>query len=255
MEKVKLSAIIVARNEEKKIQSCLDSLGWLDEIVIVDQSSKDNTVNICRKYTGNVFVVEAKGYCEPDRALAASKTTNEWILYLDADEAVPRQLREEIIAVLDQPGKLDSYYIPRKNYFLGEWIRGSGWYPGYVLRLFNKNKVRFSDLIHTDIIALTKPGYLKNAIIHDTCDNIEDYLSKLNRYTSILALQAYNQGERITAVNAAGKLFFKPFILAIYKYLFKAGFRDKFNGFLIAFLTYLTVFLMHVKLWELQNKD
>ena len=252
--RVKLSAIIVVRNEEKRIRSCLDSLRWVDEIVIVDQSSTDNTVKICRKYTDRIFEVSAKGYCDPDRELASSKTSNDWVLYLDADEIVTEELKEEIIAILSTPGRLDSYCLPRKNYFLGQWIRWSGWYPGYVMRLFNKHKVRFTPEIHTDIIALTEPGFLKNDLLHYTCDNIEEYFGKNNRYTSILAFQAYRHGERITPLNLAYNLLLKPLVYAVYKYLFKAGFRDGFNGLFIAVLTYLTVFLMYAKLWELQKE-
>ena len=252
--KTRLSAIVIVRNEEAKIRACLESLRWVDEIVVIDQSSTDNTVNICREYTDKVFVVEAKGYCEPDRQVATSKTANDWVLYVDADEIITEELKDEIISALDDPGRSGSYCIPRKNYFLDEWIRGSGWYPGYVMRLFNKHKVRFSSDIHVDIISLTKPRYLKNAIIHVTCEIIDEYLYKLNSYTSILASQAYQAGERITPFNATSKLLVKPFVLAGYKYIFKAGFWDKFNGFFIAFLTYLTAFLMYAKLWELQKE-
>jgi glycosyltransferase involved in cell wall biosynthesis len=252
--RVKLSAIIVVRNEEKKIRSCLDSLRWVDEIVIVDQSSTDNTVKICREYTDKIFVVSAKGYSEPDRELASSKTSNDWVLYLDADEIVTEELKEEIISLLAKPGRLDSYCLPRKNYFLGQWIRGSGWYPGYVMRLFNKHQVRFTPQIHKDIIALTEPGYLKSDLLHYTCDNIEEYLGKINRYTSILAFQVYRHGERVTPVNLAYNLLLKPLAYAGYKYIFKKGFLDGFNGFLIAILTHLTVFLMYAKLWELQKE-
>jgi glycosyltransferase involved in cell wall biosynthesis len=252
--KQKISAIIVVRNEERKIRRCLESLRWLDEIVIVDQSSTDNTVAICKEYTDKVFVVEPKGYCEPDRALAVSKTTNDWVIYLDADETIPEELKNEIVEKIAGNNRFDSYYIPRKNYFLDEWVRGSGWYPGYVLRFFDKHRVSFSTDIHTDVKPLTAPGYLKNAIMHNTCDNLDEYLYKMNSYTSILASQAYTRGERITRRSVMTKFIFYPFVLSGYKFFFKAGFRDRFNGFLIAFLTFLTVFVMNAKLWELQKK-
>jgi glycosyltransferase involved in cell wall biosynthesis len=200
-------------------------------------------------------VVEAKGFCEPDRALAVSKTSNDWVIYLDADEIIPEELKEEIAKELSRKSRFDSYYVPRKNFFLDEWIRGSGWYPGYVLRVFDKRRVSFSTDIHTDVRPLTAPGYLKSAIIHYTCDNLDEYLYKMNSYTSILASQAYSRGERISKYNVMTKFLFFPFVISVNKYFLKAGFRDKFNGLLIAFLTFLTIFLMNAKLWELQKKS
>jgi len=251
----KLSVIIVTRNEERKIKRCLDTVCWADEIVIVDQSSDDDTVKLSKEYTDKVYVVDPKGYCEPDRKVAVSHTANEWILYLDADELVSPELKEEIMRVLSGQNKNNSYYIPRKNIFLDKWIKGSGWYPGYVLRLFKKSYVNFSDNIHTDAIPITRSGYFKNPIIHYTCENIDEYLYKMNSYTSILAFQAYKKGVFIGSTNCIIKLFLVPLSRALHKYLFQAGYKDGFYGFIIACFTFLTVFMMNSKLWEIQYSD
>ena len=125
-DKVKISAIIVTFNEAKRIRRCLDSIKWVDEIVVVDQSSTDKTAAICREYTEKVYVVSNKGFCEPDRPVALSKTSNEWILYLDADESVSDELSREMESTISSGARYDGYHIPRKNIYLGKWIRYSG---------------------------------------------------------------------------------------------------------------------------------
>lgn len=249
----KLSAIIVTKNEEKKIERCLESIRWVDEIVVIDQSSTDNTVSICKKYTDKVFVVSPKGFCEPDRPVAVSKATNDWLLYVDADEEISLELKSEIETILSEGPSLTSYYVPRKNIFLGKWIKGSGWYPGYVLRLFKKGHVKFSEKIHTDVIPLGSFSYLRKNIIHYTGEDIGEYIQKLNRYTEVLASERYVRGERIYALNFILKLFAIPSAYFFYKLIFKKGLRDGFHGVLIAFLGFLTVFIMYVKLWEMDK--
>lgn len=251
----KISAILVVRNEEKKIRRCLDSLNWVDEAAVIDQSSVDNTVNICKEYTYKVFVVPQKDYCEPDRALALSKAKNEWILYIDADEVVSPGLKSEIEILLSQTPQYDCYYIPRKNIFLGKWIKGSGWYPGYVLRLFRKGSIKFSEKIHTDVIPMADYGYLKEHIAHYTCEDLKEYLIKSKRYTSILARQAYEKGKRITPVNFLWKLLILPIVYFLHKFIIKRGFVDGLHGLLIACLTLSTVFMMNLKLWRIERND
>jgi glycosyltransferase involved in cell wall biosynthesis len=255
MREYKLSAILVTKNEEKKIRRCLESIRWVDEIVVVDQSSSDNTVAICKEYTDKVFVVSPNGFCEPDRPTALAHTTCEWVLYLDADEEVSPALKEEITGLLSGAPEYSSYYIPRKNIFLGKWIKGSGWYPGYVLRLFRKDTVSFSGRIHTDLSPVGSFGYLKNHLEHYTCEDLEEYLRKTNRYTGILAEQEYQKGSRITRLNVIFKLVFFPCAYGARKFFLQKGFIDAAHGLLIAYLTALTIFLMNVKIWEIQRRN
>ena len=221
----------------------------------MDQSSTDNTVRICREYTNRVFIVPPKGFCEPDRPVAASKATNDWILYIDADEEISTELREEIESTLSQTPEYDSYRIPRKNIFLGKWIKGSGWYPGYVLRLFKKGSVKFPEDIHKNILPIGSCGYLQKDIIHITCENLGEYLQKVSRYTTVAARQMYFKGERVTCKNFILKLLILPLVRFFQKFFLMSGFRDGFYGFLIAFLTFLTVFMMHIKLWDTQRNN
>ena len=251
MDKLPVSVMMVVRNEAARISRCLGSVGWADEIVIIDQSSDDNTVELCRRYTDKVFTVAAKGYCEPDRLLALSKAVNEWVLYLDADEVVSDALRQRIAALLGGRPQFDRYYIARKNIFLGRWIKGSGWSPGYVLRFFKKSGVAFSERIHTDVIALGPCGYISEPIEHYTCEDLEEYLAKANRYSSILARQAYAAGARVRGMNVPLKAGIEPVAMAARKYFLQCGFRDGWQGAVIACLTALTIFMRNVKVWEM----
>ena len=253
--KTKVSVIIVTFNEEKRIRRCLDSVKWVDEIVVVDQSSTDKTAAICREYTGKVHIVSNKGYCEPDRPVALSKTSNEWVLYLDADEAVPGELRQEIESTLRLAPKYDGYHIPRKNIYLGKWIRYSGWYPGYVLRLFKKSKVTFSEKIHTDVTPTGSCGYMKNALLHYTYENVDEHVAKMIRYTNVLAEQSYVRGERITARNSFWKLFLLPMIYSLKKYVWLQGYRDGIRGVMIGAFTFFTAVISNAKLWEIQLRE
>lgn len=252
--RARISVITVVRNEERNIRRMLDSVKWADEIVAVDQSSQDRTVEICRGYTDKVFVVEPKGFCEPDREYAASRASGEWILYLDADEVVGEGLRQEIEGLLSGNAKHDCYWVPRRNFFLGKWIRGSGWWPGPVLRLFRKGRVRFPQQIHGQTTALSSNGVLKNALDHYTCETIDEYFAKVSRYTGILAKEQHGRGARITPANSLFRFFFLPLGRAGQRYFLQAGFRDGVHGLLIAWFTFLTVSLMQYKTWELQRR-
>ena len=251
-DKVKISAIIVTFNEAKRIRRCLDSIKWIDEIVVVDQSSTDKTAAICREYTEKVYVVSNKGFCEPDRPVALSKTSNEWILYLDADESVSGELRQEIESTLALTPKYDCYYMPRKNIYLGKWIRYSGWYPGYVLRLFKKDKVSFSEKIHTDVTPMGSCGYMKNDLLHYTYENVDEHVAKMVRYTNVLAEQSYARGERITARNFIWKLLVLPMVYSLKKYVWLQGYRDGVRGLMISAFTFFTAVVSNAKLWEIQ---
>lgn len=249
----KLSVILVVYNEADKIRRCLEAVGWADEIVVVDQSSIDETAAICREYTDKVFVVSNKRYCEPDRKTAIAHTKNDWILYIDADEVVTDDLKNEIELLLSSDPPFHSYYLLRRNYLLGKWIRGSGWYPNYVMRLFKRGWVEFSDTIHVDTISKEKAGYLKNHILHYSYETLNDYVAKLDRYTTVLAKQAYVRGKRIKPLTIYYDFLLAPSYYFLQKFLLKRGFIDGLRGFLIAIFTFYTIFLTNVKVWEIEQ--
>ena len=251
----KLSAILITHNEARNIRRCLESVRWADEIVVIDQSSVDETVSLCNKYTDNVTVVAAKGYCEPDRKTAVEKAANEWLFYIDADEVVSEALKDEIACLLSSDPPCDNYYILRKNYLLGRWIKASGWHPNYVMRLFKKNRVEFSDTIHVDIKPLGRCGYLKGDILHYSYETLHDYVVKLDRYTTVLAGQAYAKGKRIKPLSGLYDFLLLPAWYFFKKLVLQKGYKDGFRGFLIAAFTFSTIFLMHAKVWEMEARS
>lgn len=252
-KKNKLSAILIVWNEENKIRRSLESVRWADEIVVVDQSSTDKTAEICREYTDRIFTVPNKGYADLDYAFAVSKCSNDWMLLVDADETVTPELRDEIKSLLASGPAKDCYYIPRKNMFLGKWIKSSGWYPGHVLRLFRKSSIKYPEEIHVCLRPMSAFGYLKNHIVHNTYENMAEYVKRFDRYTTILAREASKKGEKVDAKNFIWKLFLLPVAYFLQKYFLKLGITDGIYGLLIAGLTFFTVFTKNAKLWEMKD--
>lgn len=251
---IKLSVIVITRNEEKNIRGCLESVKWANEIIVVDQSSTDKTVDISREYTDKVFVVESKGYCEPDRMFAISKTTSNWIFYIDADEIITPELEQEIRHVISKEHpEYECYYVPRKTHFLGKWIKGCGWYPAHVLRLFKKGTVNYSENIHHDGTTINTCGYLKNDLMHLSYKTLDEYFEKFNRYTSRLAQEEFEKGVKISNINFLLYFLIKPLVWFLKKYFLQSGWKDGFIGFFISFSSGLVLFTTYTKLWEIQN--
>ncbi|MDI6642078.1 MAG: glycosyltransferase family 2 protein [Elusimicrobiota bacterium] len=251
----KLSVVIATKNEERNIENCLESVKWADEIVIVDDFSQDNTVEICKKYTDKIFLNDSKGSFHKNKNLGIEKATGEWILSLDADEIVPNELAEEIkIAIQTQ--KL-GYYLNRKNYFLNKWIRGCGWYPDYIIRLFKKGTTNWPLNIHQipKIEQKSKVGYLKSHLIHYSYQSLNQYFEKFNRFTSQLAQEEYDKGRKISKKNFLLYFFIKPIFYFFKKYILQGGFRDASRGLFISLSSALVVFVTYAKLWEIQKHE
>ncbi len=250
-----ISVILVVRNEDEQIRECLETVSWADEIVIVDQSSTDFTVKISKEFTDKVFVTESKGYCEPDRNLAIKKASSRWIFYIDADERVLPELKDEILSIVRSDAPRPAYYVKRRNYFLGKWIKTCGWYPSPVLRLFKKGEVIFPNEIHQVPLHREEYGYLKNDLLHYSYSSLEEYFEKFNRYTTQLAKEEFEAGKRITVFNFISNFLLRPSYYFLLKYIYYRGYKDAFRGFFIAFSTALTVFVNKAKLWEMKWKN
>lgn len=242
----------MVRNEEAQIRECLNTISWADEIVIIDQSSIDSTVNISKEFTDKVFVTEPKGYCEPDRNLAIKKASSKWIFYIDADERVSPELRDEILLVVRSSNIKPAYYVKRRNYFLGKWIKTCGWYPSPVLRLFKKGEVIFPNEIHQVPPHRKGYGYLINDLIHYSYSSFDEYFEKFNRYTTQLAKEEFETGKRITAFNFIPNFLVRPSYVFLLRYLYYKGYKDGFRGFFISFSSALTTFVSKAKLLEMQ---
>ena len=248
-EKVILSAMVIVLNEEKNIQRCLESLSWTDQIVLVDTGSSDKTKELASKYTNKIFDLKWEGFGK-SKEYAKSKAEGEWVLSMDADEVVPDKLKDEILNRISSSQDMDGYFIPRKSNFLGKWIKHSGWYPDWVLRLFKKDKGYFTpDKVHERVMLNGGVGYLKNEILHYTDPDLGHYLAKLNQYTTLAAEEMHKQGKGSSLFD----IIFRPIAIFFKMYLFKAGFLDGMEGLLLAFCSAFHVFFKYAKLWHLNK--
>ena len=244
-----IAAVVITYNEEANMEDCLRSISWADEIVVVDAMSTDRTCTIARQYTSNIFRRPWEGYVSA-RRYALSMARSEWILSVDADERVTPELKAEIQAELARP-QMEGYRIPRKAYFLGRWIRHCGWYPGYVLRLFRKDRAKVTQrMVHEGIRVEGSVGTLRNHILHYTYPTIEAYFERFQRYTSLSASDLHLQGRR----SGLGDLLLRPPFQFVKMYLVKLGFLDGKEGFALCVLSAFHVFTKYMKLWELRRR-
>ncbi len=246
----KISVVIITKNEEKNIAQCLESVKWVDEIIVIDSESEDKTVEIAERYGAKVFSPEWRGY-GPAKQEGVKQTSHDWVFSIDADEVLTTQLTDEIQTLLSQDDMCDGYLMPRKTNFMGRWINHSNWYPDHVLRLFNKTKGGFnSNLVHEAIEIEGKKAYLKNDLLHYSYPTLDEYFRKSNIYTRMGAEDLLAQGKK----SGFFGICIKPIAAFIKHYFLKKGFLDGMEGFLISFLSAVAVMVKYAKLRELLKK-
>jgi glycosyltransferase involved in cell wall biosynthesis len=252
---LKLSSIIIAKDEESNIERCIRSqLDVIDEIiVIVDSSTIDNTYKVASSFENvNCEIREWEGY-SASKKYALSKTKNDWIFWIDADEEFTPELVEELSHLKKNISlSFNAYSVARKAYFLGRWIKHSGWYPARVVRFFNKNFAEFNDKdVHERLIVKGEIGELKNDLNHYTDLTIEHYFQKFNKYTSLAAQDLFTSNKNANIID----LTFRPLFLFVKMYIFRSGFLDGIHGFILAILSSAYVFTKYIKLWELNKRE
>lgn len=248
---MKLSAIIIAKDEEKNIGRCIDSMsGCIDEtVVFVDDRTKDRTAEIAVSKGAVCEVSQWEGYSKTKENLL-KKTSNDWVLWIDADEALTPELAEELKKFKNSEPGCSAYSIPRKANFLGKWIMHSGWYPGRVVRLFNKKKASFSDKsVHEHLVVNGKTGQLSCDLEHYTDPSIKHYYDKFNIYTSLAAEEMNRRGKNVSVID----LLLRPPFLFFKMYIMKAGFLDGIQGFILAVFSANYVFTKYCKLMEVRR--
>ena len=246
---IKLSSIVLAKNEEANIGRCITSqLGIIDEInVLIDDSTTDRTEEIVRQFPGvKSYPIKWEGYALTKQN-GIDKTSNDWIFWIDADEAITPELGAELTAWKSGNPHHDIFSVPRKAWFLGRWIRHCGWYPGRVPRLFNKQKVKFNNnLVHEGLEFTGEPGELKYPLDHFTDPSSEHYYNKFNHYTSLAANQLYDENKKSGIFEA----YIRALSVFLKMYFLKSGFLDGAQGFILSFYSMNYVFTKYVKLWE-----
>jgi len=247
-----ISVYIIAYNESEKISAAINSVLWADEIVVVDSHSQDNTASIASELGARVVQVQFRGFGDlRNRAMAAC--SHEWIFSLDSDERCTPEARDEILKTIEDPQAVDAYYIPRRNFFMGRWIKHSGFYPDYRQpQLFRKGALRFKDdPVHEEYIIVSKKdaGYLQYAIWQFPYRNLEEVIHKANRYSTLGAEKLSARGRRGTMLSALSRGLWSFFQM----YILKLGILDGWPGFVIAVGNFEGTFYKYAKLYELQT--
>jgi len=249
---MKLSAAIITYNEELNIERCLKSLqGVADEIVVVDSFSKDRTEEICRAYN-TVFIQNPFGGHIQQKNFAIDQTTGDWVLSLDADEALDETLMQSILNVKSNP-QFNGYSMNRLTNYCGKWVHHCGWYPDTKLRLVRKGHARWTGVNphdRLDMINGEKHGHLKGDILHYSYYTKEDHLKQIEYFGDIAAKELYTRGKNISSFMIIAKVVAQ----FIKSYFIKLGFLDGATGFTISRLSAYATFRKYTKLKELHIK-
>ena len=245
----KVSVYMITYNNEETIERALKSVTWANEIVIVDSFSNDRTVEIGRKFTNKLYQRKWPGHRDQYQ-YAADLTSHEWNMFIDADEEVSPELSKEIREVLSQKASdVDGFFVYRRTFYLGRWIRYGGWYPDGEIRLYRRDKGKWEGGLHARVVLNGRVQPLKNLYYHFTYRNISDQIQTIDKYSRIAAEDMAQEREKFSLF----KLLFHPPFRFIKEYFFKLGFRDGLPGLVIVISTMYYVFIKYAKLWELMR--
>jgi len=251
----KISGVIIAFNEEKKIERCIKSFkGVVDEGLVVDSNSTDRTKELAQSLGARVIVQEFLGYVE-QKNFAMDQANHDWILHLDADEALSEELCEEILKIKSTVGSnnIYAYGFNRLTNYNGFWVRHCGWYPDTKTRLWDRTKGKWGGVNPHDIIKMKNnfsPMKVKGNILHYSYDSISDHVMQTDHFTTIAAKEAYDRG----VTSSHFKIMTRPLLKFLKDYFLKRGFLDGRYGFIICFINSLSALLKYSKILELQNE-
>ncbi len=251
---MRISATIITLNEESRIGRACESLRDVaDEIIIVDSFSQDRTLEVAHQFTTHVFTHKFESYSR-QKNWAVTQATYPWILSVDADECLSDELKESILKLKAQGSSehIVAYRFARRANYLGAWIRHSGWYPDYKIRLYNPKFAQWEgDFVHEGLTINGKVETLQGDLLHYTVGSIADHLERLNRYTSLAARQSLASGGRFSLLECV----FTPPLTFLRTLLLQGGILDGWRGFCIALFAGWYVFVKQAKLWELRSTD
>ena len=250
MKKVPVSVVIIAKNEERRLEDCLKSADFAEEIVVIDDMSMDKTVEIAKRHTDKIFqrAMDIEGR---HRNFALDKATQPWVLSLDADERITAELAEEIRGVCQKTQDSNvCYAIPIKTFIGSKWIKGAGYYPASKTRMFRKGQFRYEEAgVHPRVIYKGSCGQLKGDILHYSCENLEQWIGKFNRETTLEAKKWIEDGRKVSLGNSLRKTtdrFLKNYFL-------KKGISDGFWGYLMSVFHGLYQLFTYAKYREMKQ--
>lgn len=249
---MRVSAIVITKNAEDTIRRCLESVSWTDEIIVVDSGSTDATASICRELGARFHQTADWPGHGPQKNRALDRARGEWIVSLDSDEWMTPAVRQEIEQAMAEPRGHAAFAIPRRSSFCGRFMRHSGWWPDYVVRLFRRDASRFSeDHTHDRLIIQGRTGKLKQPIMHDAIADLDQMIFKMNMYSSSAARMKHQEGRRaslFTALVHGGWAFFRTYVLRL-------GFLDGREGFMLAVANGEGSYYRYLKLMLLAEKS
>jgi glycosyltransferase involved in cell wall biosynthesis len=240
---MKITATIITQDEERNIVRAIESLRCCDEILILDSGSTDRTVELATNLGARVIEAGWRGY-SGQKNWAAEQAANEWILSLDADEALSEALEAEIWNLKKSGPKFDAYTMPRLARYLGRWIYHAGWYPDRKIRLYDRAKAKWvGDFVHESVKCAGHVGYLESNILHFTCDSLSEHLRSLDRYTTLAAQELAAKKVPVPLTS----LIFDPPWTFVKAYVFQRGFLDGLEGLIISYMAAFYTFLKYSK--------
>ncbi len=255
MKNLPVSVIVHTLNEEANIKNCMESVKWADEIVLIDNYSDDGTVEIVGNYTDKIFYFERMGYCEPARKFAVEQTSNEWILILDADEMVPLKMMQKLESII-VTDSADVVSVPHNNYFYGRKMEQTGWGPKQDMhyRFYKKSFITHAAKIHSDpeISESARIGIIENSeegFVHFNYIDVEQFVEKLNRYTTVEAEALYDSGESLNSRQLVLRIF-DEFKL---RYISFKGYKEGFTGLSMSLMMAMYRLTVMMKLRLMQN--
>ena len=253
--KNKITAVIIAKNEEARIVPCLESIKWCDEIVVVDDMSVDETAPICRRYGAKVIAHPSSGDHDAQRNIGIDNVSGDWVLQMDADEVVSPELKKDIKKILSCNSQFSAYKLVRKNYFLGRFMQHGGW-PEKHIRLFKKGRARYiGHSVHETLKVDGKIGRLKSHLEHYAFTSISQYISRQLYYAHVEAKVMHQDRDRIDLDEINYHLKRKPLKIFFKIYIKKMGFKDGMHGFILSILNAWRHYTIWAIYWEKYCKN
>jgi glycosyltransferase involved in cell wall biosynthesis len=247
--KIPLSVYMITLNNGPTIERALQSVaGWADEVIVVDSHSTDGAIGIIEKYTNTLFQYDTSDMREKYQ-YAQDKCKNRWALFIDADEWLTKEFKEEVEKVISSGTPRDGYMAHRRNIYLGREIKYGGWYPDREIRLYRKDKGNWQGGIHAKIYVDGRTGTLKNYYMHTPYTDTAHQIRTIDRYATAFAEDLLQSNRRFHLFN----MLMRPFYRFFRDYIFKKGFLDGIPGLIIAASTMYYVFMKQAKLWEMER--
>ena len=248
LSRLALSLVVVAHDAGKELADCLASAAFASEAIVVDSGSRDDTVEIARRFGARVITQTWLGY-GPQKNFAVAQAAHDWVLCLDVDERVSPELERAIRSAMREPRR-QAYAMARRNRFLGRWLAHGEGYPDWNVRLFDRRHARWSeDVVHEHVVADGPVGRLDGDLLHASAESLDRYLAKQNRYTTLQAEAMHARGERFSAV----RLVLSPLVRFVRFYVLRAGFLDGVAGFAHIAIGCFNSFCKYAKLRALEQ--